>query len=382
MIYYVGYFSLPSDSPKRYVSPAANTVFLYTLSVLCNEKRWRPITVVNNAVIDSNVGCCKTKQFLLNDVTYLYRPCFYLSRKIRTPKQFMAGFWLKKLLLKRCTKDDLLIVYHSLSYMKEIEQIKKKSHCKLILHVEEKYGEVNDRHQKAQKDELSFLDKADGYILSSEVLRDSIPNAKMKPNSIIYGSYEPIDSSFLSYKFNDGKIHLLYSGTLDKTKRGADNAIAAMQYLDSRFVLHILSGENPKRILSEIDEISPKIKSTIIFEGAKLFEEYERFASKCDIGLSTQDQKASFNQSSFPSKILSYLRCGLKVVSCASVSVTSSALAHSLFLYKKDSPEEIAQEILVASKANENCDPRVLLASLDTDFKRSLEKVIEKIIIK
>ena len=106
-------------------------------------------------------------------------------------------------------------------------------------------------------------------------------------------------------------------------------------------------------------------------------EDYIRFIQSCDIGLSTQNPDAAFNATSFPSKVLSYLANGLRVVSIRIPAIEQSAVGSKLFYYEKQTPEEIAKAIL-AVNMNEQYDSRQLIADLAVDFEEKLSYLLEE----
>ena len=81
------------------------------------------------------------------------------------------------------------------------------------------------------------------------------------------------------------------------------------------------------------------------YDGLLSGEDYIRFIQSCDIGLSTQNPDAAFNATSFPSKILSYMANGLRVVSIRIPAIEQSAVGDMLIYYDKQTPQEIARAI-------------------------------------
>jgi hypothetical protein len=105
-------------------------------------------------------------------------------------------------------------------------------------------------------------------------------------------------------------------------------------------------------------------------------EAYIEFIQSCDIGLSTQDPNAAFNATSFPSKILSYMANGLKVVSIRIPAIEQSAVGDMLFYYDEQTPEQIAKAILSVDMSAEY-DSRKLILELSKKFQCDLEKLME-----
>ena len=99
------------------------------------------------------------------------------------------------------------------------------------------------------------------------------------------------------------------------------------------------------------------------------------FLQKCDIGLSLQNPEASFNMTSFPSKILSYLSNGLRVVSIRIPAIEQSSVGDLLYFYDIQTPEAIANRI---KSIEMNCpyDSRKRIKSLREQLKVDLERLV------
>ena len=123
-----------------------------------------------------------------------------------------------------------------------------------------------------------------------------------------------------------------------------------------------------KKHILEIDE---KSKAHVIYDGLLSGEEYIRFIQSCDIGLSTQNPDAAFNATSFPSKILSYLSNGLRVVSIRIPAIEGSDVGDKLFYYDEQTPKQIADAILSVDMA-QAYDSRSDIVDLSNKFQNEL----------
>lgn len=241
-------------------------------------------------------------------------------------------------------KEDTLLVYHSLSYMKYLKWLKRVKKFKLILEVEEIYGDVLSSAKTVRK-ELSFFKTADAYIFPTVLLHEKV-NVANKPYTIIHGTYQV--EKQIGQKFNDGRIHCVYAGTFDPRKGGALAAVSAAKFLNERYHIHILGfgSENDKKsLIDTIAEVNQISKCRVTYDGLLFGEDYIRFIQSCDIGLSTQNPDAAFNDTSFPSKVLSYLANGLRVVSAKIKVLETSALNDLLYYYQQNDSKSIAMTI-------------------------------------
>lgn len=284
-------------------------------------------------------------------------------------------------LLFHTSRNEPIILYHSLyfiRYKRFFYIIKKIKKSKLILDIEEIYSDVlNDLETK--KKEMKFFQCADAYIFPTKLLNEQI-NVNNKQSVFIHGTYQ-VEPDY-NCKFNDGKIHVVYAGTFDPRKGGAVAAVTTAEFLNEHYHMHIIgfgSENEVKQIQDLIKKVSDKTKCTISFDGLKTGEEYIRFIQSCDIGLSTQNPDAAFNATSFPSKILSYLANGLRVVSIRIPVVEQSDIGDIMYYYDEQTPEKIAQAILKIDM-DSNYDSRKRICELSDKFEKDIEKLFQEAI--
>ena len=277
-------------------------------------------------------------------------------------------------------KDTPVIVYHSLGYMNIVNIAHKLKKFRLILEVEEIYSDVIGNKRKREK-EIEFLKDADSYIIPTELLKNTI-NICDKPSVIVHGTYHvEKNRALLPMKNADGGkqriIHCIYSGTFDPRK-GAILAVNTAMYLPSNYHIHIIGfgNEHDTEMIKEtILSISSKCCAKVTFDGYKTGEEYILFIQSCKIGLCTQDFEAEYNLSSFPSKILSYLSNGLRVVSVRIPAIVNSAVGDLLYYYDGQSAKNIANTIL-SIDVDDSYDSRKTIENLNNLFVLNLKLLI------
>lgn len=277
-------------------------------------------------------------------------------------------------LLFNIKKDETVIVYHSLGYMRVISLLKSLKRFKLILEVEEIYSDVIGNKKKRKK-ELKFFQKADSYIFPTELLNEKV-NSLDKPFSVIYGTYKTEKQR--ESIFSDGKIHCVYAGTLDPRK-GALTAAKAARFLNENYHIHILgfgSEKDRKLILDEVEFNKDNGFNNLSFDGLLDGEDYIQFIQSCKVGFSTQSPSADFNATSFPSKVLSYLSNGLRVVSIEIESVKRSGVSDLIYFYNKDTPEAIAEAVEKIDFSSEY-DSRVFIDKLSRDFTENISELLK-----
>jgi glycosyltransferase involved in cell wall biosynthesis len=124
-----------------------------------------------------------------------------------------------------------------------------------------------------------------------------------------------------------------------------------------------------------LDSVSAESVCRLTYDGVLYDEAYTDFLHSCHIGLSTQDPAGAFNATSFPSKVLSYMASGLRVVSARIPVVESSLVGDCLYYYGEQSPEAIAAAIQRVD-LSDGYDGKAVLRRLDEEFLGDLKKMI------
>lgn len=294
---------------------------------------------------------------------------------------FVAGGVFFSLMKTR--KNEKVMVYHSLGYMNILNLVHRLKKFHLVLETEEIYADVIG-DEKLRKKELQFLQSADSYIFPTQLL-DEVVNVNNKPAVIIHGTYQ-VENDRKCRIFekdlqreSERVVHCVYAGTLDPRKGGAVAAVEAAEYLPVNYHLHILgfgSDEDVSKMKDLISRISKCSKAKVSYDGLLSGEDYIQFIQSCDIGLSTQDPTAAFNGTSFPSKVLSYLANGLRVVSIKIPAIERSAVGDMLYYYTEQTPEKIAKAI-ESVRIDDEYDSRGRIFELARTFEKELAKLLE-----
>lgn len=332
------------------------------------------------------------------DAKHCYRGCLKEINPMQTLKLFFTFPWGNKiqkavslgsmklflfLELLRVKKNEKILVYHSLGYMRLVHLAHRIKRFHLILEVEEIYADVIG-DTKLRNKEIEILQTADSYIFPTELLNRML-NVHNKPYVIIHGTYqvEPKRNDQSDFpRLNQEKeriIHCVYAGTFDPRK-GGETAAASAAYLPANYHIHILgfgSAEETKHMQETVAQLSERCECTVTFDGLLSGEDYIRFIQSCHIGLSTQNPDADFNATSFPSKVLSYLANGLRVVSIRIPAIEQSAVGDKLYYYDTQTPESIAKAILSVD-VNSEYDSRKWITDLAMRFEIALKRLFEE----
>ena len=372
---YTTYYDTPENKAenRKYVLAATNKID-YICGVL--NRIGHSVEIVSASCTSNRRGCAgKTVQLSDKTVLKLF-PCIGRGN---LPKRLLGRLLFKAMLflylITHTQKDENILVYHSLGYAGVVTLARRIKEFRLILEVEEIYADVNGKEQDRKKEYKVFA-AADAYVFPTKLLHGMI-NSQKKPYAIIHGTYraEPDRGA----GFDDNRIHVLYAGTFDPRKGGAAAAASAAAYLPEQYHIHILGfgSEKDKRVLLDVIQKSNLPgHAAVTYDGLLSGEEYIRFVQSCDIGLSTQSPDAAFNATSFPSKILSYMANGLRVVSIRIEAVEQSAVSDLITYYDVQSPEEIAKAIMHVD-LTAPYDSRRRIAELDRQFAKDLTDMIE-----
>lgn len=383
-IFYLGYYdTLENKSENRNIVLAAANKMKYIISAL--DEFGDKVQVVSVSAT-KNRESYPQKYVMIgeNSELLLFKTLPYGNGLRRFISRNYVKYNVLKYLLTTVCKNDRLIVYHSVAYADIIRLAKRIKKFKLILEVEEIYSDVNDK-DKDRKKEFKLFGKADAYIFPTELLNLKL-NPENKPYIMIHGTYQVESDRRCGFKENNVKendtriVHCVYAGTFDPRKGGAISAAAAAEYLPANYHIHILgfgSETDTQNMKDTVEKLAETCKCKITYDGLLSGEDYIRFIQSCDIGLSTQNPDAAFNDTSFPSKILSYMANGLRVVSIRIPAVETSAIGEYMYYYDKQTPEEIAKAIM-AVNIEDDYDGRKVIANLDKEFQHDLAKLLEE----
>ncbi len=384
-IYYLGYYDVPENkSENRNVVLSAATKMSYVITAL--EALGYSVTVLSASHTKNKRGY-KKKSIAIGKRSLLLLPRSLPSGgKLRRIISILyQRVRLALDMIRHLGKGDALLVYHSLAYARLVRWLKKIKGFRLILEMEELYADVNGRRRDRKKEER-LAKAADAYLFPTELLNERI-NKTHKPYAIAHGTYRAEEERVTKgdYRARMGwdphRIHLVYAGTLDPRKGGALAAAACAAFLNENYHLHLLgfgSETEIRAIKSTLAEAESRSGCRATFDGLLAGEDYLSFLQGCDVGLSTQNPAAAFNDTSFPSKILSYMANGLRVVSIRIPAVETSAVSRALCYYDTQEPQALAEAIL-SIDWQAPYDARALLQRLDTTFTEELKKLMETI---
>lgn len=297
-----------------------------------------------------------------------------------TPLQWAFALWQVFWYLLRHTRaGEPVAAYHSYYLCLPLLLAKRLRKFRLVLEVEEIYQDIMSLPKPVRRWERAVIRQADAYIFSTAALGQAVqPGAK--PTVVINGSYRcaaPADAA----PFADGAVHCLYSGTFDPAKEGAYLAIRAAAYLPAAYCVHISGFGTPEQVQQvrqEIARVQQTAACRIVYEGFLDDDAYTALLQKCQIGLNTQTPDKGFSNTCFPSKILTYMAHGLRVVSAANEAITASGVGDLLTYYTAQTPQQIADAVRRVPLDGAQ-DPRARLQALDAQARQDLQAMLESL---
>lgn len=344
-VIYIAHYDTPNSTELRSYSPAAAAKIGYIADAIAACGHRVELISASNSL--ETRPCSGGSREISENVVLTTLPSLGRGGRLHNlVDSALFALRLHRYLMRYVQDGDTVLAYHSLVLMRTVKRLKKRKKIRLLLETEEIYGDVTGNRACVRR-ELRFFDCADAYIFPTALLDEKI-NRERKPSVLIHGTYRVEQRR--EERFDDGKIHCVYAGTLDPRKGGALAAAGAAQFLPETYHIHILgfgSTAQKETLLAEIGKHGGK---RVSFEGEKKGEEFVRFLQRCDIGLSTQNPDADFNATSFPSKILTYMANGLGVVSIRIPAVETSAVGSLVTYYDSQTPQCIAYAIMSAAE--------------------------------
>lgn len=373
-IKYIGFYDNDGDKAKRVCSVAAMDKMNYIASAI--SKSGHTVNIVSPSWMrtEANVKYEKAKEVTINDtLTACYGPTFLSKNKIQTFFQICLSLsWLLFYLLTKTQRGEKVIIYHVPWLYLPVRIAKFFRRLEIILEVEEIYGDVTYVNSTFNNWEKKLLAIADYFLYSTDLLKGKLDNSKN--GIVIYGAYDVKEK--LAEPVADNKIHLVYAGIIDNEKRGAFNALEASRLLNENYMLHIIGFGEVKVLCESIEEINKTNKCKVVYDGLMHGDDYIKYCQSCHVGLSTQNIDGAFLESSFPSKILSYLAMGLPVVSGRINCVELSSIKELVAFYDDGTPQSIAEAIMSIDICKLK-DSRKKIRELDERFVKDIGNLLE-----
>lgn len=320
-----------------------------------------------------------TKKILVdNKESHIYlstlKQSGYISLRIG---QLLCYIQLLFFFLFKISKNDKIVLCHDRGISVFYSFARKLIRRQYYYFIGEIFSAVYDKGDKAIKSEIETIKGVDGYILINNLMPRLLGG--ISNYCVCHGSYEPPRYNISTKQ--DDLIHVVYAGKIaQKDVTDAFIAVAASEYLDNRYRVHILGygeQEDLHTLKNKIDEINSKRSAVIVsYDGCLFGEEYERFLLGCDIGLCTRALTGFRANLCFPSKTLVYLAHGLNIVAPnIEVLKTSNISNYISYLEGELTPKNVAKAIMEI-KISDRKGKNDAINKLGNDFVRSLNVML------
>lgn len=271
----------------------------------------------------------------------------------------------------------IVIFYHSFIWVFLIPLL-RLFNIKVILQVNEIFYNAGTHNSFFYKlVELTLFRLSHGFILSSKA---TLPFIKKSGSTqpVVGEIPGPLIKPFNKSKSTNGnKIKLVYAGVIDyKDKRGAFITAELAQKLNNiEYEIDIFgfgSEKNISKLISEIKINNKTSKTKIFYNGSVSPKKLASKLDNYDIGLAIQGKDASFSESSFPSKILTYISAGLSVVATGTTAVNCWNHKNLIFVYKNNDLSDLLDYLLRYNKNSFSKDNNA--EKLDNLIKNNLKE--------
>ena len=290
--------------------------------------------------------------------------------------------WIQIILyvLFKVKEGDVILVYHSLFYIKPLTVLKKIFKKDFILEIEEFYSSTDNIAESYYEKERQFVRLAKSHICVNDIIAQEMKG--QRGNTICaYGDYR-VPPRYEKIEKNN-KIKLVYAGVIENTRKAAFIATQSMEFIGNNYELHILGFGNEEDISIlnlEIKRINEKLGyEAVKYNGHMTGEKYFSFLQSCDIGLSTHvytEESIKNAKYMFSSKVLSYLGNNLRVVAQKLECLEISSVGFLLNFYDEPEPLKIANAIM-AINIKEPYNSRKFIQSLDQEFTKGIKQLLK-----
>lgn len=159
---YIGHYDIDTDGRQtRSLSPAARNKMAYVVETIAGLE---PVEIISPSVVTGAISDGGRVEKLSDKISLRLFPS--LGRKnavLGKLSTLLTTLCFEFYLLKHIHRGETVVAYHSLVYCKFLYVLKKIRHFRLILEMEELYGDVTG-DEKAKQWELRLAQQADAYI--------------------------------------------------------------------------------------------------------------------------------------------------------------------------------------------------------------------------
>ena len=253
------------------------------------------------------------------------------------------------LLVFGAKKSDTVVLYHNYPQTRFVAAIKRWIRANVIVEVEELYGYSPTADRPWVGKEISAVRRMDAFICVNEGMPKLLG---LQEGSYVVSYGAGVIPDRTAARRTDGKIHVVYAGTIEAYKQGASTAAEAARYLADNYVMHIIGFGEAAQIgllKQKIDEVNKSLnRQAVCYDGRLSGEELDAYLFGCHIGLSSNVMRPHFANNSFPSKVVTYMCHDLSVVLGYAEAFYDVPMSEGWTFYHEFTPKQIASAIMSA----------------------------------
>ena len=348
MIHYIGWYI--GNSEKELYS--CNVPALLKMRYIVEKLQYinKPITIFSLAK-GTQEGLYRRRKSTENDVSIVYASGYTSTNRFADRiNTIIKKFEFVRYVLFSVKKKDTIVLYHSTDYTHILSVLRKYFRRHVILEVEEVYGYAAQGDDRISlNSEFRSIPLMDEFILINDYLQEEFGLSKEKCVPC-YGVVKLPNRRVNRY--DDGKIHVVYAGTIEGRKQGAFLAVETSACLPANYITHILGfgkQEYIEALQKRVDEINHEKGAEVVrYHGFMTGDELDNLLFKCHIGISTYVQRDVFANNSLPSKILTYMCHDLAVVRGEASAFKTMDISKFWTLYRNGEPQDVADAIMKA----------------------------------
>lgn len=369
-------YDVETNNEGRYYSLSSKNKTDYIIDVMVRNG-WN-IEIISPSITMHEKGYYRKSQRSINkNIKLTLFNTFGAKSKLgRAMSKIFSATQLFCYLFFKVKRNELIIIGHTLMFAAPVYLAKKIKNFKLILDFGEEYNMVKKGNRIYQWAEPKLIQNTNKFIFGNDFMGDIYGISPIN-YIVVYGQYQ---NNIRAKKIIlDNKIHLVYSGIISESEKSAFKAIELAKYLDKKYTIHILgkidnlAEEHFYSLIEEVNSINDSCR--VIYEGVKNGEEYVKQMIQYDIGLNLRSVDEYYIDFAFPSKVISYLNAGLRVVSSKIKCVEQSDIGILLDYYEDDNPNCISEVIRgIDLQSPFYCSDK--LKELDSKLSISIESLI------
>lgn len=378
---YICEYKIPVENKEnRYFTLSSNDKLDYILSAIFQVEK--EIDIISPSHTLHCKGKFKSRKDRLNSNCFVVSgPTFGTHSAIgRMVHKCFTLLWLTIYLLVNCNRNETVFVYHSVFTILPLLIVKKIKKIKIVNEVEEIFYLLENKSTGWRcKLEKSIFRKSEAFIFASKQL-ESICNKQSKAFIIANGNYSAVPKIIVENK-DDEKIKIVYAGLIEKDKV-AFKSVDIARYLPEDYEIHIIGygkEDDVNYLISYIQEVNQISDCKVYYDGLKRGNEYTEYLQGCCFGICPLTEDRNYQEVCFPSKITSYMKNGLHVVTTENQVVRTSEYGPFITYVPAESPLAFA-DVIKKLKIDELKDSRDVVAELNQRFMKDMVKFLYRIL--